>query len=291
MNDNLKETFMSLIVVMFFIAISVIGFAGIVTQNMSGNGTYGVAQIQNNGKASNQYTYINWAGYGFFNMPWYTFGQRETIESVSEYVHVPTVSLCSQAGGAFQDLLIWDGLSANHDGTNMWQAGILQNPQNGSICMFEEHYYTGASFGWTLSYFGSKPHIEPGNNIYIYLNYQGSTFHSEITDVSNGMTYYPGNRTFVTQSLTPTFFLSVVETPTDYGTITALPHFSDFTVNSLTYYSGGECISGANSYSSGSYAKYVMEKDTSVGPNIDTHFSTSCSADGGYSVNWENSYN
>ncbi len=304
-NDNLKKKFMSLIVVMFFIAISVIGFAGIVTQNAPTSATNGRAQIQGrttvtqftsiNGKVmnSNQYTTKNWAGYGFFNMPWYTFGQRKEICWVSEYVHVPTVSLSSQAGSATQCMSIWAALSSDHSGDNMWQAGIIENPYNGNVCMFQEHYYCGVKYGETVLNYGSQAHIEPGNNIYIYLSHKGNTFHAQINDLSNNCCYKigsTGNQTFVTQSLSPTFFLSVIETPDLYGTIAALPHFSSFTVNSLTYYSGGECISGANSYSSGSYAKYVMQKDTSMEPNIDTHFSTSCSADGGYSATWIDSY-
>lgn len=84
---------------------------------------------ENNPSLINRIIDFNWAGYGFFNMPWYPFGNPETIDWASEYVHVPnSVSPAPTSETSVGSCISgWIALSANNQGTNMWQSGFIVN--------------------------------------------------------------------------------------------------------------------------------------------------------------------
>lgn len=297
----------SFAVVILFIAMSgaTIATGAIVSANSNSRSHMDNDQIKasevinldnyNNTSFVNRITGGNWAGYGFFNMPWYTFGNPETVDWVSEYIHVPN---CVQQAPSDQTTVSsciagWDALSATNNGNNMWQAGFFANPNNGEVELFSEHFYQNVNYGATFfSYNSNHPPVTLGSNLYIYLAFDGNKFCSVITDLTNHVTYYM-NKTFNIETLNPKFFLSVIETPEVNGQITSVPVFSEFQVNSLVYYSGGEHISGENSHSSGSYAKYTLSQyctsEKQRQANIKISFSSSYSVDGGYDVTYLNS--
>lgn len=263
----------SFAVVILFIAMSgaTIATGAIVSANSNSRSHMDNDQIKasevinldnyNNTSFVNRITGGNWAGYGFFNMPWYTFGNPETVDWVSEYIHVPN---CVQQAPSDQTTVSsciagWDALSATNNGTNMWQAGFWINPRNGEVKLFSEHFYCGVKYG--AHFYNYEKHdkeaVTEGSNLYIFVGFhtneksKSETFYANITDTTNGENYSM-EKTFINQTLNPKFFLSVIETPEVNGQITSVPVFSEFQVNSLVYYSGGEHISGENSHSSGS---------------------------------------
>ncbi len=216
----------------------------------------------------------NWAGYGFFNMPWDTFGHPEEINWVSECVHVPNcVKPAPSSETSVRSCISgWDALSSNNQGDNMWQSGFIVNPYSDQVKLFSEHFYCAASYGACFYNYtnNDKKPVTPGSNLYIYLTFNGNKFCSVITDETNGESYHM-SRNFINQPLSPKFFLSVIETPLHYGQLTSVPTFSQFEVNTLCYYSGGESISGSNSHCTGSYAKYNLCQKCGT-PNIKVSF-------------------
>ncbi len=241
----------------------------------------------------NLVTTYNWAGYCFFDAkPWYYFTSTPyEIDWVSEYIHVPTTSPPPATDTEPSLITMWDALSSNSQGDNMYQAGIQIDPYNGCVSVVCEHFAEGVPGHEKIYDYAShnkKPVLE-GQNLYIYLVHNQNKFTFEISDISNGCVY-ENNTTITRTPLTPRFFLSVIETPTinevngEYRYF-SVPPFTTFVVNSLVYQSN-EKITGASSYNSGSYGKYTLRQSGSISQNIKTSFSTACSPDGGYSVQY-----
>ncbi|MGP6207512.1 hypothetical protein ACNF42_05730 [Cuniculiplasma sp. SKW3] len=229
-------------------------------------------------------------------MPWYTFCNPETVNWASEYVHVPNSVKPAPAYETNVRSCIsgWIALANNNSVTNIWKAGFSANPYNDHVGLFSEHFYCGVEYGACCYNYEahSKEPVTLGSNLYIYLSFSGSKFCAVISDETNNETYSM-SRTFVNKTLNPKFFLSVIETPEVDGQITSVLVFNEFQVNSLIYFSGGECISGENSHSTGSYSKYTLSQyinsEGQNQPNIEISFSSSYTVDGGYDVTYLNS--
>lgn len=214
---------------------------------------------------------------------------------MSEGITVPSMENppASQivGGGVPIAMVGWDSLSANWQGNTMVQAGWYWESGLSNPLVWWEFVYPGqsSSTNHIMPISGQTSHpVHFGDYMYVYINENStSQYYVLISDITNGIDY-SAQVTTSAYTFTPYYFGSIIEAPEYGSTYAQIPEFSNFQVNSLSFYSNGNTLLyGSTEYSASNYYYFYLQQ-SSNGQNINNQFSTS--GDGYYNVGWANSY-